>query len=692
MTPQELHYFTLLQLYSDSIQSYRQHVQNLLTLEVDVDMVLALLSTIPRKRFDRMYYSMYPHRPLVEDQYNLHYRNVSILSMSPKLSDSILQHVLSMSWYPGLFYDHLQAFLFLEYPIQVSSSLVTNRFLSMTIEFQRLEETILAIVSTKKWILFGNLWEYMNLSRTSLWILERCWDIKSSHLLFEYKTPTMGQLHILPNALQCLGTEYSETNRPQPNLSCEYTFGHREYYPPTSVNVATTSSCTYVDQIVRHATTHRIGHTIGSFYQTAGPNVVLVAPTVTGLGHVLSSREQIQVDTQVGISIVSLSPSVNILDILLNTIRILPNTQEPRPSYIIVPDHEIPFWTNSLSTLQQESIYLMSFTDAATTLLPNTHVLLIDEAHSLVDLILFPEKCRHIICLSSRPLEHHPFLMKLCGIDNLPFPPLNPIQDTLVVHDTTQAPNPRIWYITPSLEVSRTQEQIEFSHVSENRLSTLLRQCAGLSRSSSSSYEKLTMSTEVPYTDEKDPCMICLSEILSKPVMLPCKHVLCYKCNCRLLRSSSPPQCPTCRAHIKRENLRRPPWTRLKTSTILPARTKQLHMGAFVVDYLSRRKENDMLCIVTPYSEVAEIYRNLLAEHSEDLSLSIRVIHPSGYTRHVHEYTTEILVTDIDCNQIAWTNILFSTRQITILLSKGCSDEFLFHQWKSGSKSNKIST
>jgi hypothetical protein len=704
-TPLGLHYHTILRLYTKSIHSYRQRVTKQLTIHnpsIDVDYVLTILSIIPRKRFDTMYYNMHNRSTncLVEKEYNQHYRNVSILMSSLAFSDhiihTILNHCFSQLDDTDSLYDRLDGFAFLDYPIRVSPSICNNRFLSMAMEFTIAEEHMVVILSTRPWIIFGNVYEYLDLSRSSLSILYRCWDIKSSHMLFEYQSRTHGRIHIVPNALICIGSEYVEEVNHQPaHLPFEYTFDHTCHFLHPSHNQPTKNlTCSYVDPIVRHATTNPIGRTMGSFYQTSGFNVILVTPSMVGIGHVLYPSDLILLD-QITCSMICLSPAVDICSIVVESIRRIPNGKEIRPSYIIVPDHEIPFWTNALSRTIHNHIYLLSFSDALTTSLPKTHVLVIDEAHMIGDFLLFPNQYRHIICVSTKALEHQHILMKLCGIDQLPFPPLEPIRDAFVIHDITLAPVPSI-YLIPSSPTSKTSFKREgFHELSVGVLQNMLRNCAGLpSLLSIGKYQLTNTIPSLPsYTEETDPCMICLSDIIENPVMLSCRHVLCCTCLSSILQQKQKQKqdqiisCPVCRFPIH-SNMQRPQW--VTSSTISP--TKQVHVKKYVLNYLSRRKKTDVLCIITAYPEIVCHYQKMLVvlqnesndhDHDSDSGTlpGIVIISPSDYDRHIHHHTTEVLITDIDSSQSLLSNLLYSDRNITLMLTQGGVDEFLFHSW-----------
>ena len=569
--------------------------------------------------------------------------------------------------------QRILASTFLTHPLEPSIEMISDRFLSAPLSFTIDNAHIVDIFRQMKWCIFGNLSRYLNFDMSSITYITRCGDLLSTHVLFQYISPTAGFLHILPDCIRPNVRGDFEKYSMDAVLPFEYTFKHDLYHEHHNYRYSQLAKqMSPVDRILGHAT-YPIGRTMGTFYRAAGGNVVLVSPSVSAIGYVLSDTELEQIE-ELRCSLVDLAPGEDLCHtVILPVMRGLANP-DSRPSYLVVPDRDIPQWADAARHL-----HLVSFSDLNQVTWTETHLVVIDNAH-LLKTPLPPHRCRHLICLSAASM---PNLIHLCGIQKLPFVPLEPARDLCVFQERSRenVPCPILIDPDPGVHLIHKQPYVQDDH--------LLRVCAGGSIPRMTQVNGVVMSDAIclgtPFGSPFDPCMVCLSAVMVDPVVLPCRHILCKSCVQEIaLCSSVAPRCPCCRALVDRPTTR-PVWDGDRhTLTIV---CKQEAVSQYVRSFVGT------LCIITAHPDIAQTYATMLTDQNVRTCLYVGTTRPTNervvvcsfgaYDRHIHRYCTDILVSDIGRDDIrGLTKVLYDRHgHVKVFLMRGGADEILFRCW-----------
>jgi hypothetical protein len=199
--------------------------------------------------------------------------------------------------------------------------------------------------------------------------------------------------------------------------------------------------------------------------------------------------------------------------------------------------------------------------------------------------------------------------------------------------------------------------------------------------------------SRVPFGSSTDSCMVCLSSVMVDPIVLPCRHVLCLQCMHDIARlSTAVPRCPSCRSWVDGP-VKRPNWV---GRNLIHVASKKVCIDQYVRGFLEG-SSGGRLCIISGYAAVAHDYLSLMGSHGvraciygfgqTPLLTDERVVICSfaSYDRYVHAHCTELLLSDIERSVHGMSKVLQTKdRRITLLLMRGCSDEFLFRQWCGG--------
>ena len=577
----------------------------------------------------------------------------------------------------GQFYENILAAVILSHPFEPPTQYRKDRFLSLPLTFTIHNKHLEHLLSRRTWYLFGNIANYIQFTADSPSYIERCRPILSTHILFEYVSNTRGILHVLPEGLQCDDQGNYRHQARSVCLPSEFTFQHTLYHPHFNFHHSQLKRHrTPTEQILAHAR-YPIGRSIGTFYRTASDQVVLVSPSDPScLGRVLKEMELQQID-RLRCSLLQWKPGMDPCDLIWSVIHGLPNP-DLRESYVLVPDQEMSYWSSILR--HRHGVILLPFSELADVSSPPVHLLVIDEAHRLSSLIL-PTDCRHILGMSSDCSAHWKQMMQLCGIGQLPLPPLEPERDLCIYPDLSTTTCPRVILVDPDTRVRRLHTRLDDGP-------TLLRLCAGMSVDVGTVINGILITDEIstgtPYGNPSDECMICLSHVMYNPRVLPCQHVFCLVCIKRLLKRANGTCCPACRTPIEGPILQ-PSWV------VTPPHSKPPVVYTYIQRVLEEHPEA-RLCLVTCFREVAERYQRLL-----DLPALLYGFGPSrpiqstdrilicatgSYDRAVHAFCTDILILDVSVDRPAFTTIIqCSSRRIVLFLFRDCSDAELVNQW-----------
>jgi hypothetical protein len=602
---------------------------------------------------------------------------------SPKVTVKRVLRVYDQSL--GQFYETLLASIFLSHPLEPPADLRGDCFLSAPLTFTIPNRHILDVFCRLRWCIFGNLSRYLDFDLASIARITRCQNLLSTHVLFEYISPTRGVLHILPDRIRPTKKGVFVKSPMEARLPFEFMFDHELHHTHYNYHHSRLSEkLTPVERILVHAE-YPIGRSIGTFYRSANGKVVLVSPSVRTLGYLLTETELEQIE-QRRCTLLDLPLGSNPSTVIVPVIHGIANPDN-RPSYIIVPDKDVPYWTEMFPL--GDNIYLLSFSDLQCVRLPPAHVLVVDNAHQLSPINL---PCRHLLCLSPNVRDTLKHLMNLCGLRALPFVPLEPQRDLCIFQDISVAASPMLVMIEPETEVSRVHRQMSHSHHSTAIHDYLLRVCAGgvvdkMGRCRDVNGVLITdeVSSQEPFGDALDACMVCLASVMVDPMILPCLHVLCLQCVNEIAeRSTTVPKCPCCRSLID-EPVKRPNWIGRQTIQVL---SKPLAVTSYVQNFLMR-PDRGRLCIITAHEDIAQTYASMFQTcvygfGSTSVLINEKIIICSfgAYDRYVHMNCTDILVTDIERDVHGLSKVLHSLhRPIAVCLMRGCSDDILFRQW-----------
>jgi hypothetical protein len=614
----------------------------------------------------------------------------------PMVYEDRLQGLLKLSVTSlGQWYQTILASTFLSHPIEPPLEMINDRFLSAPLSFTISNEHIIDIFGQMKWCLFGNLSRYLNFDLSSITYITRCRNLLSTHVLFQYISPTEGVLHILPGCIRPTVTGGFEKYSIDTRLPFEYTFNHvlhYEHYNYRHSQLKTQMSP--VERILGHAH-HPIGRSMGTFYRTAGGNVVLVSPSVRTLGYVLNAAELEQID-KIRCSFVDLAPGEDLCGTVVLPVMQGISNPDHRPSYLVVSDRDLLYWTQRDVPPVGVNLHIVSFSDLVSRVSwPDMHVLAIENAHKMSSL---PHHvCRHLICFSTDVQGSMSHLMQLSGIRQLPFVPLEPERDICVFQERDSGvPYPIM--IEPDPAVVRVHRQLSGEYSMPAVQDHLLRVCAGGSVTRMTTCVQVNgliitdaVCSETPFGSPVDGCMVCLSSVMVDPIVLPCRHLVCKTCVHEIaLRAQAPvPRCPCCRASIDRPTTR-PTWTddQHALTTIV---SKRDAIGRYVRSFV---ETTGRLCIITGHPEIAQTYAAMLRTYSIHTCLYDGITSPNSddrvvicsfgaYDRHVHTHCTDILVSDIDRDGLRGLTKVLHDRieHVGVCLMRGGADEILFRRW-----------
>jgi hypothetical protein len=544
----------------------------------------------------------------------------------------------------------------------------------------------------------------LDLSLQSIAYISRCRNLLSTHVVFEYRSPTQGVLHVLPVCIRSDATGVFKRTPMHTRLPFEFMFQHELYHPHYNFHHCQLPKHLSVVDRILHQAQYPIGRSIGTFYQAAGGSVVLVSPSVPTLGYVLSDTELEHIENR-SCSLLEVSPGCFPNTVVTTVIQAIANPDN-RPSYILVPDREVPYWTEVFP--MGPGIFILSFSDFSQTQLPDAiHVLVVDNAHQLAGDTLAYLQCRHILCLAPNVKDHLDHLIDLCGLQtHLPFPPLEPERDLCIFQELATATPPEILLLDPDPEVTRLHAGTTGSKPSSStRFAHLLRVCAGGSVARMGSCVTVNgvvitdeVCSQTPFGSAADACMVCLAAVMVDPVVLPCRHVLCRHCLCEIAeRSTTVPGCPCCRTLIEAPTTRLLSAADAGTDTRLQIWSKQVA----VESHIQKALADDgcaRVCLITAFESIARTYRTMLrtqgirtclygfgedGDGAEDGECPQVVVCSFGsFDRAVHRHCTSIVISDIGMNPHGLSSVLHChNRPITVLLMRGCSDELLFRQW-----------
>jgi hypothetical protein len=610
---------------------------------------------------------------------------------------------------PQCVYKQLRRMMVMTRPVIPTKDVRRYRFLSFPLCFTVRNKDIMPVFHDNRWALFGNIAESIsfNMDDTSYFAVRRCSSIVNTHVLFEYQSPTTGTLHILPDGVTYnQSTHQFQATHTRVRLPFEFTFNHRLVcsHPIQKANYSVNMSI--VDRVAAHHV-YPCGQTCGSLYLSAKNDIILVSPSVHTLGHVVTESEWDRV-VKKRCSILQLSPGTDPTIITLQIVSQIPNPHN-YPSYIVVQDIDIPYWTTSMQNHTQSDTYILSYSDFLSTIIPPTHILVIDEAHKLHDQIITCD-ANHIVCISSVVYDHRESLFRLCGINDLPFRLEDPERDVCVYEKISAAPTPTIFMLEPTDSIRRMHQKLTHSIIQDSDIpayDSLLRSCAGggmlQHREMVGGVHVTARSTNDirSFSKPGDPCMICLIQMSSTDnvIMLTCGHVMCAKCLEKLLASvESTVRCPACREPIGTTASR--PWGDHHNHTIsndaysFHVHTKQPAVDAYVRRFFKNYQDGQRLCIITALQEVALTYKDILERFGVPTDIygfgtvdtpirnrQVIICKIGAYDRTVHRHCTHILVADIYGKSVNISTILHSKRDITILLTKDCADVVLFKRW-----------
>ena len=492
-----------------------------------------------------------------------------------------------------------------------------------------------------KWSVFGTLHQHIPFTSESRGLIARCEPLLSTHVLFEYLSDTHGTLHVVAVAGGV-------------RIPYEYTFQHTLDYPHYNVRFSQLPvRMSMADRVVAHSH-YPIGRTCGTFYRTSSPRTVLVSPTLPTVAHVLTPSELQQIDA-LHCSFVDVVAGLDPVDLLCEVMQRIPNP-DGRPSIVLTNKDDVERWR--LHTLPGTRIH--SYHHAIEDV--PVHVLVVDEAH-LCDREALPS-CRHLLCLTPCCSTYLARLLTFSGIDQLPFPPLEPARDLCVHVDQCPVTRPRIELVDPCTDFRRATAPTvpRFrTYVSPNRV----------------------------YTQATDPCAICLAVPMIDAALLPCGHVFCLVCLQRMIQTGLR-RCPCCRASIT-QSVQRPPWTVTETTSTT---TTAPEMGShrlntklqLVTHYIHTALAP--ICIMTNYADVAELYIHTatllgrtVSRRCED-EPDVVICSARTYTRHVHVRCGTVVMNDLPKRPCDLYRVLASKDHLFILLlERGCVDEQVYKQW-----------
>lgn len=565
------------------------------------------------------------------------------------------------------------------------TQVIDECFLSLPLTFTEVKNKAMA------WSRLGDILPHLDLDLISLRYVQRCRGLLHTHLLFEFISPTTGRMHVLPYGYN---KQWERCFLPPSRLSFEYTFDHTLFIP--HYNYLYDPGLTPCERIYAQCK-YPIGFSCGTFYRSRQEQIVLVSPSVPTVGHILTEPELHRIDTT-RCSFVECPPGYNPVPLLTSTLAVIPNEQEVCPSYLLVSHARVPFWMDRLPPTSP--VYLLSIDDLqAMEKRPTTiHALVIDydPNEHYPDLSLFT--CHHMLLLSSNLLLHMDALVRLSKVDQLPFPPLDPLRDLCVFLPVSEAPTAYIEYVCP--EPGLVQLHKNTTPTSTIGTDRLLRACAGITVSSPP--KTLMLGTDELYppkvfADREDTCVICLCPHQHRrPVVLPCGHVFCRSCIMAYTRYRNHVEdceCPTCRAPLRMDAIRAPAWDTPSSTTESGSSCRATNkLERVCTQALTLMRQGKRPCIITAHQDIVKYYATMLQKHARlrvigfaaegnEETVDVIICHINAYNLKVYaDGITDILVSDFSQAEHQLSRVLYGHKPVTLYVHEGCMDAILCRQ------------
>lgn len=598
---------------------------------------------------------------------------------------------------------------YLNRPEIPSIEIISSCFLFYPLQFRFKNDVVSDILTNLEWFFFSNICDYISFTDDeSYYYVQRCKHILDTHVIFHYMSKTTGMLCILPDGFYFNSdTQYFEPRNMHVSLPSEFTFKHEKIIFDDRSFV-----CRDIKNIVDHIMynhQHPIGEKCGTFYRSMGGDIVLVSPYIKTIGKLVTNEEWAHIYS-IRCSIIQTSLRMNPLTHGINILNIIEKIPNPNsdPSYIVINDLDIPYWTSCINQLSIPfPLFVVSYSEFTCTKLSHMHILVLDEAHLMKDYVVSPGSANHIICMSTRVSESKKRLYTLCGIDTLPFPPID-IEDEICIYQTgTDIVIPTIKLLDPDENIRR----LHTSFMNENMIlrpsnthlkDKLLMSCTGAEVEVSNvtviddDIHVINVCKKSAYFDSvSDGCMVCLRRIKTcmSGVLLTCGHVLCQSCTKRIISMGSGRTCPMCRQPFIGNNLYRPViGSRHNVNRTFTMHSKLSALYSYMCNF-AKANVDRVLCVVTSSHEVAKKLSEMLppsvsstfygfGEEKEVTSDTIIIFCRLGsYDRYIESVCTSVLVSDIYGESCDVATILHNTKDVTLMLMNECLDALIFKQW-----------
>ena len=456
---------------------------------------------------------------------------------------------------------------------------------------------------------FGDLVAHLVFDDISHLFVTRCLHLHHTHVLFESRSPTTGMLHILPNGL--VTNEHGQIRWRLCNkrLPFEYTFQHELHH--VHYNYHMSQRHTSRLQRILANSVYPIGRSCGTFYKTLNGHVVLVSPTVPDVGRIMTSHELNEIEG-LRCSFVDLVPGEELVLLVQSVLDHFKSTQ----NYLMICGEQRTFpdipgvvqCTEETPPTNIDTLFVYNAHQCRLTQLPRS---------------------RYIICIAPSTLQHIERLTCLCGINYLPFPPLEPHRD-LCIH----TPCPQ----TPPI--------YQIQHIE-------------------------------PVQNKPTPCSVCLSDTMNRPMMLSCHHVFCFACVHELTtRHGTTAKCPLCRCII-----------------VAPIISAPCHVSekSRVIQHLLEQSRT-RICLLTASEQCAQHYARVFgsAVHVYGFGRCVQtppqtrvlICNIYMYDYYVYDQCTHVYVHDLPSNPYTLHGILVNTKNdVCILLEQNSLEETMYKTW-----------
>ena len=324
----------------------------------------------------------------------------------------------------------------------------------------------------------------------------------------------------------------------------------------------------------------------------------------------------------------------------------------------------------------------------------------------LKDYVIQPGSANHIICMSTNISGNRAQLYTLCGINMLPFQPIDIDNELCVYQNGQDIVFPTVIQIEPDEDVRKLHK----SFIKDNMIlqpqnvhlkDRLLMSCTGdavdigTTTIIGDDIHVINVCKHSNYFNPSvDGCMICLRMIKTYKggVLLTCGHVLCTSCVYQITTMNSEYTCPMCRQPFADCELYRPvidlDRDRHRTTVVMRSklRSAQLHISKF----LQQRNVGDVLCVVLSSRNIAEHLSScIMSSFSYGFDESVQMYNGSeivfcrlgSYDRYMESICTSVLIVDIYGQSNDVGTVLHSKHDVTLMLMKDCLDSIVFKHW-----------